>query len=60
MLIYFHGEEAVLFLGLILLLFLALLLGIVIFVLVIIYKHLKNSKNEIQELNLTENENKSS
>ena len=60
MLIYLHGEEAVLFLGFLLLLFLALLLGILIFGMVVIYKFLKNSKNEIQELNLTENEDKNS
>lgn len=58
MLIFFHGEEAVLFLGFLLLLFLALLLGILIFGMVIIYKFLKNSEKEIQKLNLIEREDK--
>lgn len=61
MLIYFHGLELewVLIYGFILLVFLVLpVLVIIIVSLSVVYKHLKNSKNEIQELNLTENENK--
>lgn len=60
MLLYLHGSEAVLILGLLLLIFLALLLGILIFTMVVIYRFLKNSKKEIQELNLNEKENKNS
>jgi len=60
MLIFLHGREVVLFLGFLLLLFFALLLGILIFGMTIIYRFLKNSKNEIQELKLTENEDKNS
>ncbi len=60
MLIFLHGREVVLYIGFLLLLFFALILGILIFGMTIIYRFLKNSKNEIQELNLTENEDKNS
>lgn len=60
MLLYLHGSEAVLILGFLLLIFLALLLAILIFAMVVIYRFLKNSKKEIQELNLNEKENKNS
>jgi membrane protein implicated in regulation of membrane protease activity len=60
MLLYLHGEENVWVLGLFFLLAVAFLLTIFIFAMVIIYRFIKNSKNEIQELNLNEKEDKNS
>ena len=55
MLFYFHGlEDIPIIIFFILIVFFTILLAIITVSLFLVYKHIKNSKNEIQNLNLSE------